>query len=259
MEENSEEAGKENAPLKEEYRIIVIVGLGMLLLWFLLGAILPLSIGGKWEYAGTLGDSFGMVNSLFSGFAFVGVVIAIYLQNKEYRHQLREFSAQTVLQKENLNHQIAANQKQVELAEAQLTILKEERAAKEEEREWKRQPHFMLRVVSSDEDGAGNEFIYLKLHNGGAPVFDIRIIGGQHSAAFQDRDENCSVCAEFLDRSSSLLIRVEKQGLSGPLSEGSIQFKCVRFDRKKIEPIVTWDMPGGLSHDQTPQTDIFAP
>lgn len=58
----------------------------------------PTSIGegetaqGNW---GLFGDSFGAVNALFSGLAFAGVVVAIFLQREELRAQQEEFEKHT--------------------------------------------------------------------------------------------------------------------------------------------------------------------
>jgi len=43
-----------------------------------------------WDQRGTFGDMFGAVNALFSGLAFVGIIITIYLQSKELTLQRRE-------------------------------------------------------------------------------------------------------------------------------------------------------------------------
>jgi hypothetical protein len=42
----------------------------------------------------TLGDSFGALNTLFSGFAFIGVIIAIYLQGQELKNTQKELRGQ---------------------------------------------------------------------------------------------------------------------------------------------------------------------
>jgi septal ring factor EnvC (AmiA/AmiB activator) len=61
--------------------LIVIVAsvIGFL---FLSGAVVYFG-GDNWPERGTIGDSFGMANALFSGFAFVGIVYAIFLQREE--------------------------------------------------------------------------------------------------------------------------------------------------------------------------------
>ncbi|KDM89662.1 putative phage abortive infection protein [Photobacterium galatheae] len=43
---------------------------------------------------GTLGDSFGALNTLFSGFAFAGIIVSIYLQSKELKETREEIKAQ---------------------------------------------------------------------------------------------------------------------------------------------------------------------
>lgn len=45
---------------------------------------------GKPDSAGTFGDMFGSLNTLFSGLAFVGVIVAILLQRKELELQRQE-------------------------------------------------------------------------------------------------------------------------------------------------------------------------
>lgn len=44
------------------------------------------------EKAGVFGDSFGLVNALFSGFAFAGVIITMLLQKEQLGLQLNELS-----------------------------------------------------------------------------------------------------------------------------------------------------------------------
>jgi uncharacterized membrane protein YciS (DUF1049 family) len=68
-----------------------------------------------WGDRGTFGDMFGAINALFSGFAFAGVIVALFMQRSELslqREELRltreELSKSTVAQQESasaLNHQ----------------------------------------------------------------------------------------------------------------------------------------------------------
>lgn len=46
----------------------------------------------KWEERGSFGDSFGMINALFSGLAFGGIIYTILLQRKELELQRNELS-----------------------------------------------------------------------------------------------------------------------------------------------------------------------
>jgi hypothetical protein len=48
--------------------------------------------------AGLYGDSFGVLNSLFSGFAFAGIIITILLQRDELRLQRLELERSSVAQ-----------------------------------------------------------------------------------------------------------------------------------------------------------------
>lgn len=57
---------------------------------------------------GTFGDSFGALNTLFSGFAFAGIIISIFLQSKELTETRKEIKAQ----KEEFEKQTAVFNKQ---------------------------------------------------------------------------------------------------------------------------------------------------
>ena len=69
--------------------ICIILGYGAILIIF----TYPIS-----EYsiskAGQFGDSFGILNSMFSGFAFISLVITIYLQQKEMKDAKEEILKQ---------------------------------------------------------------------------------------------------------------------------------------------------------------------
>lgn len=46
---------------------------------------------GKWENSGVFGDSFGMITSMFSGFAVILLIITLIIQKKEFRITRDEF------------------------------------------------------------------------------------------------------------------------------------------------------------------------
>ena len=94
--------------------IIILILILIIGLWasssFVIYTILP-----TWGERGTFGDMFGAINALFSGFAFAGVIIALFMQKTELslqREELRltreELAKSTVAQEESvfaLNHQ----------------------------------------------------------------------------------------------------------------------------------------------------------
>ena len=63
----------------------------MLLVQIIAGFIIA-GLFSTWNDRGTFGDMFGAVNTLFSGFAFAGVIYAIFLQGKELELQREELS-----------------------------------------------------------------------------------------------------------------------------------------------------------------------
>ncbi len=73
----------------KEKRIIAMIFFAIPLAWLTSG----LAVGfyfGDWGVSGTFGDTFGFINSLFSGLAFAGVIFTIILQNRELAEQRRE-------------------------------------------------------------------------------------------------------------------------------------------------------------------------
>lgn len=82
-----------DVPLKELYRAFkkpLLLWVGAVLgLWLLAGVLVVLMFD-TWPERGQFGDLFGAVNSLFSGLAFAGVVVALLLQNHGLRLQLAE-------------------------------------------------------------------------------------------------------------------------------------------------------------------------
>lgn len=72
----------------ERSRVLIVLSVGSMLFlwvgtWFLLGPMEP-------EERGTIGDMFGAVNALFSGFAFLGLIYTIILQKNELSLQRQE-------------------------------------------------------------------------------------------------------------------------------------------------------------------------
>ena len=66
----------------------------VLVLWVISWPILRLFF--EHTEVGTFGDSYGAINALFSGMAFVGVIITIYLQKLELGEQRKEIRASRI-------------------------------------------------------------------------------------------------------------------------------------------------------------------
>lgn len=74
----------------------------VIILWLLSFPIIKYFLNGNdWSKIGIIGDSFGAINSLFSGLAFVGLIFTIYLQKNELRLQREELKLQRNELKEN--------------------------------------------------------------------------------------------------------------------------------------------------------------
>lgn len=87
--------------------IYIIVALATVIgLWFL-NLLVALVFHDYNSDSGTFGDTFGIVTSLFSGLAFAGIIISIFLQSKELMLQRRQLSLQA---KELHDQSIAFNE-----------------------------------------------------------------------------------------------------------------------------------------------------
>jgi hypothetical protein len=73
---------------KRQINIGVIIAVCVVLIAF--AANWFFQIDEKFDARGTFGDSFGVVNALFSGLAFIGVVYAVLLQQLEVKMQRHE-------------------------------------------------------------------------------------------------------------------------------------------------------------------------
>ncbi|NLD55927.1 MAG: hypothetical protein GX652_14850 [Burkholderiaceae bacterium] len=95
-------------------RVAIGAVLGILLIqaiagWFIYSG-LP-----KWDERGQFGDMFGVVNSFFSGLAFVGIIYTIYLQQQELALQRQELA----LTRQEVKKQADATERLVGLQEKQ--------------------------------------------------------------------------------------------------------------------------------------------
>jgi hypothetical protein len=74
--------------LKKMWWLIPIAGTGAIFYLFFVGAF-PLE-GANLEERGQFGDSFGVLNSLFTGLGFGGLIVTLVLQQKQISHQEQE-------------------------------------------------------------------------------------------------------------------------------------------------------------------------
>lgn len=83
-----ESKNKKRKPIESKFTIISIMAILLVVgLWLINRQML---ISNSPEVRGTFGDMFGAVNSVFSGLAFAGIIITIYLQREELKEQREE-------------------------------------------------------------------------------------------------------------------------------------------------------------------------
>ena len=74
----------------KKIKLIVTVSLIIVLAIWIGSIFINIKYISNWQTRGLFGDMFGSVNSLFSGLAFVGVILAIFLQSHELSLQRKE-------------------------------------------------------------------------------------------------------------------------------------------------------------------------
>ena len=92
------------------WNLIWIGGASVLAIWLITGFGSAKFFDGDWSKSGEFGDTFGSVNALFSGFAFLGLIIAILMQREEIKLQGKQIE----LQKAEMRGSKEALQRQVE-------------------------------------------------------------------------------------------------------------------------------------------------
>lgn len=83
----------DSAPRGSNFWLLCGVGAVVVFVLWLVSALIIVQFWPEPSEHGTLGDMFGAINALFSGWAFLGVIVAIILQKIELeaqRHEIRE-------------------------------------------------------------------------------------------------------------------------------------------------------------------------
>ena len=74
---------------RDNWRSIAVWSVvGVVIVWAAVGWLMPSLLRGN--NAGEFGDQFGAATALFSGLAFAGIIITIWIQGKELELQRRE-------------------------------------------------------------------------------------------------------------------------------------------------------------------------
>jgi len=99
----------------------------VIIIWLVSYPVLKTFVDHKDDFSkiGVVGDSFGAINALFSGLAFVGLIFTIYLQKNELRLQREELKLQRAELKENreqLRRSAEAQEKTENLIKKQLKL-----------------------------------------------------------------------------------------------------------------------------------------
>ena len=107
-------------------RTLVSLFLAILSVWVLAGSLVFWSFD-EWGDRGSFGDMFGAVNSLFSGLAFAGILLALYFQTVELETQRQELELQReelAAQREELRRAAVAQEQSNDALALQARVLR---------------------------------------------------------------------------------------------------------------------------------------
>lgn len=83
----------EATPDRVTWSLFLKAALLVTIIWAASALALYMSVE-DYSKSGTFGDSFGVLNTLFSGLAFAGIIVSIKMQNDEMREQRKELQKQ---------------------------------------------------------------------------------------------------------------------------------------------------------------------
>lgn len=75
----------------------ILVALIVIIILWLVASPLVKMFGGDWATTGQIGDSYGLINSLFSGLALTGVIYSLIQQKQSIDKQQEEINQTAVL------------------------------------------------------------------------------------------------------------------------------------------------------------------
>ena len=91
----------DSPPRKKHFWLFCVIGAVVVFVLWLVSALIIHSIWPESSDHGPFGDMFGAINALFSGWAFLGVIVAIILQKKELEEQRKEIRESRIAQQES--------------------------------------------------------------------------------------------------------------------------------------------------------------
>lgn len=85
--------GVESTPDRVTWSLFLKAAVLVTVIWAASALLLALTVN-DFSKSGTFGDSFGVLNTLFSGLAFAGIIVTVKMQNDEMREQRKELQKQ---------------------------------------------------------------------------------------------------------------------------------------------------------------------
>ena len=85
--------------MKPEFRLTIFALLSVLIVWVLYLLVVPYLFQWDWDESGRFGDTFGALNALFTGLAFVVLLATLIQQSRKIDETKRDVEGERQLQK----------------------------------------------------------------------------------------------------------------------------------------------------------------
>ena len=85
--------------MKPEFRLTIFALLSVLIVWVLFLLVVPYLFQWDWDKSGRFGDTFGALNALFTGLAFVVLLATLIQQSRKIDETKRDVEGERQLQK----------------------------------------------------------------------------------------------------------------------------------------------------------------
>ncbi len=203
----------------------------MLLIQAGLGWVIWRYVGASWTEKGQFGDMFGVVNALFSGLAFAGVIYAILLQRKELQLQRQEL--------ELTRHEL---ERSAEAQELSAGLLQEQLQLAVEEAERQVAPVFQFTRLTGPETEPTFEIV-----NTGGPAYGIKLLSSTGSGDPEVRlarehllsGERLSIHVKGTsDLPSLIVVRIQFEDSRGQFRRAVLQMDRVARVVRVLYPVV---------------------
>ncbi|MEM1158545.1 MAG: hypothetical protein AAGH72_09840 [Verrucomicrobiota bacterium] len=218
------EPEKEKQQKEADQHLARRLGGGIFILWAFGVAIPHIFFEKRIPDVGTLGDSAGLINSLFTGLAFAGLIYTILLQMRELKHQREDLK----LQREELKETKDVFKQQKDIMDEQLATMKAENDRAQNRFDTEFTPRILFKGMQF-----GDGKVWLQFINVGCDIHDLSL--SDYTPSLKPQSVDISI-SSLIPKGESFQVRFYLSAqditeLAGACMEGkelkfSVDLKC---------------------------------